>query len=141
MFILSQILAIAAVALYLSSFQLKKRKQIVFASFLSNCLFVLQYIFLAAYSGAVSNFLSAVFSFLANKKNEPSYRKSIKPISLVIIILMVSVGTYFAIIQKSLIALFPVAGALLQTGGLWFNNEQTIRKCALAGTPFWIIYN
>ena len=43
--------------------------------------------------------------------------------------------------QKNWIELLPIAGALLQTNGLWFNREQTIRKFALAGAPFWVVYN
>ena len=32
-------------------------------------------------------------------------------------------------------------GALFQTGGLWCEDEETIRKFGLCGTPFWLIYN
>ena len=141
MFLISQILGIAAVGLYLLSFQLKKRKQIVFTTFVSNGFFVLQYFLLGAYSGAVLDFLSAIFSFLANKKNEETHRKLIKISSLIIMVIMICVGVTLAIIQNKLIELFPVIGAIFQTGRLWFNNEQTIRKCALLGTPFWLIYN
>ena len=97
MFLISQILGIAAVGLYLLSFQLKKRKQIVFTTFVSNGFFVLQYFLLGAYSGAVLDFLSAIFSFLANKKNEETHRKLIKISSLIIMVIMICVGVTLAI--------------------------------------------
>ena len=54
---------------------------------------------------------------------------------------IVAAGCSLAIVRKSTLELLSVAGALLQTGGLWFEKEQTIRKFALAGAPFWLVYN
>ena len=51
------------------------------------------------------------------------------------------VGLISAFIQHEWIELLPIAGALLQTGGLWCNNEQTIRKFGLCSAPFWLVYN
>ena len=69
MFIFAQIVGIAAVGLFLLSFQLKKRRQIVLTTCISNCLYVLQYCLLGAFSGAVLDVLSTVSSFFAAKKN------------------------------------------------------------------------
>ena len=66
--IISQIIGLAAVGLYLLSYQLKKRKQIVWTTFFSNFLYVVQYILLKAFSGAVMDALCAVGSFFAGKK-------------------------------------------------------------------------
>ena len=57
------------------------------------------------------------------------------------VVLIVGVVLAFAIIQRKWLELLPIGGALLQTCGLWFNNEQTIRKFALTGAPFWLVYN
>ena len=51
------------------------------------------------------------------------------------------VGLISTILQREWIELLPIAGALLQTGGLWCNNEQTIRKFGLCSAPFWLVYN
>ena len=66
--IVSQVIGLGAVALYLLSYQLKKRRQIVSATCISNLLYVLQYILLGAFSGAVMDTLSAVGSFLAGRR-------------------------------------------------------------------------
>lgn len=52
--IVSQIIGLLAVGLYLISFQLKKRGQIVWATCISNALYVLQYILLGAFCFAQS---------------------------------------------------------------------------------------
>ena len=78
MLIASQIIGIAGVALYLLSYQLKKRKDIVRVTCISNALYVLQYILLGAFSGAIMDFMSTVSSFLAAKKNSPAFRAHTK---------------------------------------------------------------
>ena len=139
--ILAQIVGITAVALYLLSFQLKKRGSIVFVTCISNVLYVLQYFLLGAFSGAFLDIISTVSSFFAGKKNAPSFKRYAKYAAFLTAILIIGVGLTFTAIQKNWIELIPIGGALLQTVGLWFDNEQTIRKFALCGAPFWLIYN
>ena len=139
--IISQIIGVAAVALYLWSFQLKKRSHIVWTTCLSYAFYVAQYLMLGAFSGAILDLLSAASSFFAGKKNEPGFRRYAKGVALSIFSLIVAAGVVLAVVQRDWIELLPIAGALLQTGGLWFNNEQTIRKFGLAGAPFWLAYN
>lgn len=139
--IVSQVIGIAAVALYLLSFQLKKRRQIVWCTCLSNALYVLQYILLGAFSGAVLDFLSTVCSFFAAKKNSPWFKRYSKLVAVLSFTILTAAGLAIAIIQRDPIELIPIAGALLQTGGLWFEDEQTIRKFGLASAPFWLCYN
>lgn len=139
MLIVAQIIGLGAVALYLLSFQLKRRSGMVAVTCASNCLYVLQYLLLGAFSGAVLDILSTVSSFVATKKNEPKCYA--KWIFLGLMFVILGSGCALAIAQNSNLELLALAGALLQTGGLWFEKEQTIRKFALAGAPFWLVYN
>lgn len=141
MLVLAQILGAIAVILFLSSFQLKKRIYIVWVTCISNCLYVLQYLLLGAFSGALLDVISTASSFLATKKNQPKFKKYSVFIATVIGALIVATGTYIAVSQKNWVEIIAVFGALFQTVGLWFNEEQTIRKFALIGAPFWIVYN
>ena len=139
--IISQIIGLAAVGLYLLSYQLKNRKQIVWTTFFSNVLYVLQYILLGAFSGAVMDALCTVGSFFAGKKHSPKLRPYIKQIAAINLLVISAIGVAVAVAQHSLIELLPVAGTLFQMGGLWCENEQTIRKLGLCSAPFWLIYN
>lgn len=139
--IISQIIGVMAVALYLLSYQLKKRKQIVWTTCISNALYVLQYLLLGAFSGAVMDFLSTVCSFFAGEKNAPWFKRYAKWIALLNFALITVVGLLLAVVQRDWIELLPIAGALFQTGGLWFEDEQTIRKFGLASAPCWLVYN
>ncbi len=139
--IVSQIIGLGAVALYLLSYQLKKRSHIVWVTCISNALYVLQYVLLGAFSGAIMDFMSTVSSFLAAKKNDPPFNKHIRLLTWVNIIVIAAVGLISAFVQRKWIELIPLAGALLQTGGLWCDDEQTIRKFGLCSAPFWLVYN
>ena len=139
--IISQIIGLGAVALFLLSYQLKKRKQIVWVVCASNALYVLQYVLLGAFTGAIMDALSTVGSFLAGKKHTQPYVKYTKLIAAANLIVIAAAGLIIAIMQRDPIELLPIAGALLQTGGLWCEDEQAIRKFALCGAPFWLVYN
>lgn len=141
MLIISQIIGFAAVGLYLLSYQLKKRRSIVWTTCISNALYVLQYILLGAFSGAIMDFMSTVSSFLAAKKNDEPFRKYARWLALSNMIIIAVVGLISAFVQREWLELLPIAGAIFQTGGLWFDNEQTIRKFGLCGAPFWLVYN
>ena len=141
MMIAAQIVGVTAVALYLLSFQLKKRRNIVLVSCISNCLYVLQYCLLGAFSGAVLDVLSTVSSFFAGKKETEGFRRYAKAVAIVISGMIAVAGLILAYLQKSWVELLPIGGALLQSVGLWFRKEQAIRKFALIGAPFWLVYN
>ena len=139
--IVSQVIGLTAVGLYLLSYQLKKRGQIVWATCISNVLYVLQYILLGAFAGAIMDALSAVGSFFAGKKHSPLLKPYIKLIAAANLTVIAVAGIVIAVVQKDPIELLAIAGALFQTGGLWCENEQTIRKLGLCSAPFWLIYN
>ena len=139
--IISQIIGITGVSLYLLSFQLEKRKHIVLVTCLSNIMYVSQYLLLGAFSGAIMDILSTVSSFFATRKNTPAFKKYVKLIMALSISVIAVVGVILATIEKDYIELLPVVGAIFQTGGLWFDDEQTIRKFGLCGSPFWLLYN
>ena len=139
--IVSQIIGFGAVGLYLLSYQLKKRSHIVWATCISNALYVLQYVLLGAFSGAVMDFMSTVSSFLAAKKNDVPFKKHARWVAWLNMIMIAVVGLISAVAQREWIELLPIAGALFQTGGLWCDDEQTIRKFGLCSAPFWLIYN
>ena len=139
--IVAQIIGFVAVGLYLLSYQLKKRSHIVWVTFTSNIFYVLQYFLLGAFSGAVMDILSTVAAFLAGRKNAPHFKKYTKWLALSTILMIVVIGLAIAFIQRDLIELLAIAGAIFQTIGLWCDNEQTIRKFGLCSAPFWLAYN
>ena len=141
MLIAAQILGVTAVGLFLLSYQLKRRSQIVWVSFFSNLFYVIQYVLLGAFSGVVMDLLCTAASFLATKKYQPFVKKHTKWFVAATVLVIMAIGIAITISSHSLMELLPAFGAAFQSAGLWCDNEQTIRKLGLCGAPCWLVYN
>ena len=138
MYTLAQVVGILAVATYLLSYQLKKRKHIIFVNATSSFLSVLQYILLGALEGAAIDVLSAVGAVTAHNKDKKCIAKHIRIIMILLNLLFLAAGLS---LYKNIFSLFPIAGAILQTSALWMTSEKRIRQVSFLGTPFWLAYN
>ena len=138
MYVLAQIVGIIGVITFLLSYQFKKRKNIIIVNALSNFLYILQYVLLGAFEGAVIELLSVVSTVTAHKKDKEFVSKHIKAvvIGLNLLIFLGGLSLY-----KDIFSLCPIAGAMLQTGAFWITNEKRIRQVSFCGTPFWLVYN
>ncbi len=138
MYLAAQVVGIFAVASFLLSYQMKKRRHIVLINALSNVLYVLQYIMLGAFEGAAIDVLSTVSSFAAHNKDKGIVGRWKKPIFILLNIAFIAAGLA---LYKNVFSLCAIAGAILQTGALWITKEKTIRLVSFVGAPFWLIYN
>lgn len=136
-----QIIGLLAVATFLLSYQQKKRNNIILLNTISRCLYILQYLLLGAFSGAVLDVLGAVSSVVAGRKNTTFIRKHVKVIFISINISIVLAGGIIAIINRSWLDILPIIGVLLHTSAFWISNEKIIRRVSLLGSPFWFVYN
>ena len=136
--LLAQVVGIFAVASYLLSYQLKRRKQIIVVNATSSFLYVLQYILLGAFEGAAIDVLSAVSTVVAHNSDKKFVKKYLKFIFLALNIAFCVAGI---ILYKNIYSLFPVAGAMLQSGAFWLKDEKHIRLVSFLGAPFWLVYN
>ena len=66
--ILAFIIGLAAVACFLLSYQMKKRKGIILINATSRALYILQYILLGAFDGAALDISGMIASLLAGKE-------------------------------------------------------------------------
>ena len=137
-FVVATVVGILAVAMFLLSYQQKKRKNIIIWNIISRCLYVVQYVLLGAYSGAVLDVLGALVSVIAEKKDHPRIAKHIKAIVITCNLVIVGVGL---LLYENVFSLLPIAGVLLHTGAFWLRDERIIRRISLLGSPFWFVYN
>ncbi len=135
---LALIIGIIAVAFYLLGYQQKKRKNIILFNATSRVLYIIQYILLSAFEGAVLDIAGIVSSLLAQKKESPFIKKHIKIFVVCVNLLIIASGL---MLYKSPVSLLPVAGVLLHTSAFWISDEKIIRQVSLSGCPFWLLYN
>ena len=76
--IVANVIGVAAVALFILSYQMKTRRTIVICNAVSRALYVVQYLLLFAFEGAVLDVLGIVASVLAQKKDSPFIKKHLK---------------------------------------------------------------
>ncbi len=139
--VIPQILGLFAVATFLLSYQQKKRNAIILCNVLSRCLYIVQYLLLGAFSGAVLDILGALASILAGRKHTPFIKKHLIAVVVGVNACILAAGIIIAVINRSWLDLFSLAGVLLHAGAFWLNDEVIIRRISLLGSPFWFVYN
>ena len=136
--IVAQVLGVTAVVMFLLSFQFKKRRNILIVNIVSRTLYVLQYIVLGAFEGAVLDFMGMLSSVIARYKERQFVRKNW--VFFLIAIDAVLIATGFAL-YENIFSLFAIGGIVFEISALWLTNESHIRKLSLISTPFWFTYN
>ena len=139
--IIPQIIGLIAVVTFLLSYQQKKRNNIIALNVISRCLYILQYLLLGAFSGAVLDVLGAVSSVIAGKKHTEFIKRHTKAVIISVNACIIVAGLSIAFINKSWLDLFSLTGVLLHTSAFWLNSEKIIRRVSLLGSPFWLVYN
>jgi len=136
--IIATVIGGIAAAVYVASYQCKKRKWILFLGALSRVLFILQYVLLGAFSGAVLDLIAILAALIAGKKDHPTVKKLLVPIIVVIhaAILVASVLLY-----QSWYDIFVLLAATFCVAALWFSRERLIRAVSLCSSPCWLVYN
>lgn len=135
---LATILGLCAVALFVLSYQIKKRKALIAANAASRILYVAQYLLLGAVEGALLD-ITAFFVSLLCGVRETAFVKKYFPLVLIasnLVIVGVGLITY-----QNLFSLLPILGVIFETLALWLRRERNIRLVSLAGAPFWLAYN
>ena len=129
---------VLAVILFVSSYQIKKRNGIILCNAISRVLYILQYLLLLAFEGAVLDVLGLVSSVLAQKKDAPFLTRFRLPVFLTVNVAMITAGV---LLYRDIFSLFPLVGVLLHTNAFWISNEKRIRLMSFFGSPFWLVYN
>ena len=136
-----QIIGLLAVATFLLSYQQKKRANIILLNVISRCLYILQYLLLGAFAGAVLDILGAVSSVVAGRKDKGFVKKHTKAALIMMNACIIIAGGTIALLNRSWIDLFSIIGVLLHTSAFWISDEKIIRRVSLLGSPFWFVYN
>ena len=139
--IIPQIIGLLAVATFLLSYQMKKRRNIIIVNVISRLLYIVQYVLLGAFSGAILDSVGIIASVIAEKKNTPFIKKHTTVIVVTCGLVVLSAGLAIAFVNRSVLDLLPIIGVFLHTGAFWLTDERIIRRVSLAGSPFWLVYN
>ena len=132
------ITGLAAVVFFLLSYQFPKRRAIITCNVISRVLYILQYLLLFAFEGAVMDVSAIPSSVLAARKHTPFVQKYKWGILVGVNAFVVILGL---LVWQNWLSWVPVVGVLLETNALWLSREKNIRLLSLAAAPFWLFYN
>lgn len=141
MIIAAQIIGFLAVTAFLLSYQQKKRSNIILLNVISRFLYILQYLILGAFSGAVFDVMAAGSSVIADRKHNSFIKKHLKAIIVIVNAVFLLIGATLAFLNKSFLDILSLAGVLFEINALWLSSEKAIRWVSLFGAPFWFAYN
>ena len=139
--IIPQIVGICAVIAFMLSYIQKKRITIIIVNATASVLYVLQYILLGAFAGAVHDVFGGIITVVAGKKHNPTVKKFLVPIIILLNCAVIAVGVTIAVLNKSFIDLLPIFGVIFQNDAFFLTKENHIRIVSLIGGPFWLVYN
>lgn len=130
--IIPQIIGLLAVATFLLSYQMKERRNIIIVNVISRLLYIVQYLLLGAFSGAILDSVGIIASVLAEKKNTPFIKKHSTVIIVICGTVVLTVGLAIAFMNRSILDILPIIGVFLHTGAFWLTDERIIRRVSLA---------
>ena len=135
MYYFSLAAGVIAVFLFMISYQFKKRSHIILVNGISRFFYVLQYILLGAWTGAIIDLLAGVITFvLGNEK-----LKKVK--NVIIGILFAGIIASSIIFYDSLFSLCSFFGVTFEIISLFMKKEKHIRILSMIAQPFWLTYN
>ena len=138
MTLLATIVGFCAVGMFVLSYQLKKRSAIILFNAGSRVLYVLQYILLGAFEGALLDIVAFLVSLLCARSNTGFIKKHY---ALTIVLANLAIIGLGLTVYKNIYSLLPILGVIFETLALWLKKERHIRFASLLGAPFWLAYN
>ena len=136
MFIIAQIFGVIAVILGFLSYQMRTRRQILFALSATVIALTLHYLFLGAYTGMAMNAVSLIRNIAYDYRDRKEIKSPLIPIVFTAIQVVMGILTWQA--WYSILVLIGIA---INTYCVGLCNSQNLRKSILVTSPLVLIYN
>lgn len=135
---LATILGLAAVALFVFSYQLKNRRGIILCNASSRVLYVAQYLLLGAFEGASLDIAAFFVSLLCCGRENKFIKKHFVLTVIFANLGLIGVGV---LSYRNIFSLLAIFGVLFETLALWLKKERNILVVSLLAAPCWLVYN
>jgi hypothetical protein len=134
--IIPQVIGFIAVATFLLSYQMKERRNIIIVNVISRVLYIVQYLLLGAFSGAILDSIGIISSVIAEKKNVPFIKKHTKLIIILCGAVVLTAGLSIAIVNKSLLTFCLLQVWFCITEHFGLQTRKLYERCPLQVHPF-----
>lgn len=137
--IIIQLIGYLGVAGFFFSGLQKKRKYIVACSLIGRISFVVHYILLGGFSGAMQNGIGGIASFISSKRSKAPFNSKYMPLFIIILTLVGGIFTFDP--SRPFVSALPTVAMIFQNSAIYMKKSRDIRIWSLVGLPFWITYN
>lgn len=137
MFILAQVLSFIAMLINIVAVQLKTKKNILLTIVVSNIFFIISYILLEAYMGAIMCGIVAI-EIIINTILESKNKSTPKILIIIYIIISIILGS---ITYTSILDLLPIIASIFFVFTLIQKKESNVRLLILGNLISWVIYD
>jgi hypothetical protein len=135
--LLIQAVGFTGVAMYLISYQMRSNKKLFMFQLMGCLIFLVQFILLGAYTGAVGLAVNILRNLLLLKAKEWPWVKSKITLSALLVLL---IGTT-ALTWDGWISLLPFISISVTCVGYWTDSAKHIRLSQLLGSPWTLVYD
>ena len=137
--IIIQLIGYLGVAGFILSGIQKTRKRIVLCSIIGRVSFVIHYILLGGFSGAVQNGIGGIASFISSKRGKAPFNSKYMPIFIIGLTIIGGIFTFDP--SRPFVSVLPTIAMIFQNTAIWLKKGRDIRIWSLVGLPFWVTYN
>ena len=137
MFVLAQIISLAGMLINIVAVQFKTKKQILLTIVVSNVLFVIGYILLKAYVGALTCGVTAI-ELIINTLLDEKGKKTPKLLIILYIIIFIVIGITS---YNRFVDILPIIASLIFVLTLIQNKEKYVRLLILGNLVSWMTYD
>lgn len=135
--IVAQIIGFLALAFTAGSFQGKNRKRILIFQSLGSFLWMVQFILLGSYTGAIVNSISVIRNvFYYFKDKNKLFSSKWLPFLAGILYVICGIFTF-----DGILSVLPVIAALIASVAFYITEEKKIRILSLFVSPLWMVYD
>lgn len=134
--IITQVIGFVAFLLAVLTFQSNKHKNITLIKCASDALFVVQFIMLGAYTGAMMNGIGCVRNIVYARLVDKKKDVKIAVIIFSIVVIVSGIATW-----NGPISLLAICGKLLSTLSYAFKNPKNVRRMTIPVCLVWGIYD
>lgn len=135
--IAAQLVGFVAMALLVSSFQMKTRAGILKVQLVSESLWVLHYFLLGAYTGMALNVVAAVRCYVYGRRGIKKWAdKNYIPVMFFTVAVLTCIFTW-----SGPISLLPTASICLNSFVQWSKKPRIIRIFSIPGCACWLVFN
>lgn len=136
LYIIGQILGIAAIVLGFVSYQMKTQKQLLVMQTATCIVFCLHYLLIGAISGMALNSVCAVRNIVYYFRNKRADTRMLWPVVFAVILGVIGLATW-----EAWYSVFVFLGLIINTLCLAFSDPQNVRRSILVTSPLVLIYD